>query len=147
MFIRSDDKAAYAAGKELKHKPGEHFQYSSGTTNILSRIIRQKVGDEFYYQFPYEKLFYKIGMNHTVIEPDPSGTFVGSSYAICICSRLGRFGLLYLNDGVWNGERILPEGWVKYYNDTCTGHRDGRIWCTVVAKCWCERKFQPEKIS
>jgi len=114
MFIRSDDKAAYAISKKLKHKPGTYFQYSSGTTNIISRIVRQTVTDSLYYAFPYEKFFYKIGMYHTIIEPDASGTFVGSSYGYATARDWARFGLLYLNDGVVNGERILPEGWVRY---------------------------------
>jgi CubicO group peptidase (beta-lactamase class C family) len=114
MFIHSDDKAAFARGMALKDKPGERFLYSSGTTLILSGIIRETVGDEYYYKFPYEKLFYKIGMNQAVIEPDASGTFVGSSYCYASARDWARFGLLYLNDGVWDGERILPEGWVKY---------------------------------
>lgn len=114
MFIKSDDKSNYALNRKLKHKPGEFFEYSSGTTNILSRIIRQTVGDENYYRFPYEKLFYKAGMNHMVMEPDASGTFVGSSYSYGTARDWARFGLLYLNDGVSNGERILPEGWVNY---------------------------------
>jgi CubicO group peptidase (beta-lactamase class C family) len=114
MFIHSDDKGGYAARRKLKYKPNEHFAYSSGTTNILSKIIRQTVGDKDYYRFAYEKLFYKIGMNHTLLEPDASGTFVGSSYGYGSARDWARFGLLYLHDGVWNGERILPEGWVKY---------------------------------
>src|SRR5688572_2082371 len=81
MFIKSDDKGGYAATKELSHQPGTFFQYSSGTTNIISKIIRQTVGDSAYYKFPFEKLFYKIGMSHMIIEPDASGTFVGSSYS------------------------------------------------------------------
>lgn len=114
MFIRSDDKAAYAASLPLKHQPGTFFQYSSGTTNLISRIIRHTVGDENYYRFPYEQLFYKIGMNRAIIEADASGTFVASSYSYASARDWARFGLLYLNDGMWNGERILPEGWVKY---------------------------------
>jgi CubicO group peptidase (beta-lactamase class C family) len=114
MFILSDDKAGYAASLPLRHQPGTHFQYSSGTTNILSRLIRQTVGDEAYYRFPYDSLFLPIGMNHALIEPDASGTFVGSSYSYASARDWARFGLLYLNDGWWNGKRILPEGWVKY---------------------------------
>jgi CubicO group peptidase (beta-lactamase class C family) len=114
MFIHSDDKAAYAARRELAYDPGTFFQYSSGTTNIISRILRQELGDSEYHRFPYENFFYKIGMNHALLEPDASGTFVASSYGFASARDWARFGLLYLNDGVWNGERILPEGWVKY---------------------------------
>ena len=114
MFTHSDDKAAYARTMALKANPGEQFVYSSGTTLILSGIIRQALGDEYYHKFPYEKLFYRIGMNTAILEPDASGTFVGSSYCYASARDWARFGLLYLNDGVWNGERILPEGWVKY---------------------------------
>ena len=114
MFIKSDDKGRYAASKELNKEPGTFFQYSSGSTNLISRIIRQTVGDSAYYVFPFEQLFYKIGMNSMIIEPDASGTFVGSSYSFASARDWARFGLLYLNDGVWNGEQILPEGWVDY---------------------------------
>ena len=114
MFIKSDDKGGYALSRPLAYEPGTFFQYSSGTTNIISKIIRQTVGDSAYYKFPFEKLFYKIGMTHAIIEPDASGTFVGSSYSYATARDWARFGLLYLNDGVWNDERILPAGWVKY---------------------------------
>jgi CubicO group peptidase (beta-lactamase class C family) len=114
MFMFRDDKGGFAISQKLKNTPGEVFQYSSGTTNILSKIIRQKVGDSTYYKFPYERLFYKLGMNSMVLEPDASGTFVGSSYAFGTARDWARFGLLYLNDGYWNGERILPEGWIEF---------------------------------
>jgi CubicO group peptidase (beta-lactamase class C family) len=114
MFIRRDDKGAYAASRELESQPGTYFEYSSGTTNILSRMIRQTVGDTAYYKFPYEKLFYRIGMNGAFMEVDASGTFVASSYGYARARDWARLGLLYLNDGVWNGQRILPEGWVRY---------------------------------
>jgi CubicO group peptidase (beta-lactamase class C family) len=114
MFIKSDDKGGYALSKKLKYDPGTFFQYSSGSTNILSKIIRQTVGDSAYYRFPYEKLFYKIGMSKAIMEPDAAGNFVASSYSFASARDWARFGLLFLNDGVWNGERILPEGWVKY---------------------------------
>lgn len=114
MFIRRDDKAGFAASRKPEFAPGENFRYSSGTSNILSRIIRQTVGDDEYYRFPYERLFYKIGMHRAIIEPDASGTFVASSYSYASARDWARFGLLYLNDGYWQGERILPEGWVEY---------------------------------
>jgi CubicO group peptidase (beta-lactamase class C family) len=114
MLHKEKDMAAFAIKQPLKHSPGTFFTYSSGTSNILSYIIRRNVGDENYYRFPYQELFYKTGMYSAILEPDASGTFVGSSYCFATARDWARFGLLYLNDGVWNGERILPEGWVKY---------------------------------
>ncbi len=114
MFIRRDDKGGYAASLPLAHDPGSFFQYSSGSSNILSHIIRQKVGDDEYHRFPYERLFFKLSMYTAILEPDASGTFVQSSYCFASARDWARFGLLYLNNGVVNGERILPEGWVRY---------------------------------
>jgi CubicO group peptidase (beta-lactamase class C family) len=114
MFIRNDDKAKFAASLELEHKPGTFFEYSSGSSNLLSRIVRQEVGDDGYHRFPYERLFHRIGMYTAILEPDASGTFVASSYGFASARDWARFGLLYLNDGVFNNERILPQGWVKY---------------------------------
>ncbi|MCW3106206.1 MAG: serine hydrolase [Segetibacter sp.] len=114
MLYKEKNMADFALRKKLKNKPGTKFNYSSGSTNILSYIIRKSIGDTGYYRFPYEELFYKIGMFNTVFEVDASGTFVGSSYCFATARDWARFGLLYLNDGICNGQRILPEGWVKY---------------------------------
>ena len=113
MLFKKGNMGAYAAKSSLKHKPGSAFYYSSGNSNILARIVRTTVGEKDYESFPFNELFYKIGMNDFIFEPDASGTFVGSSYPFGSARDYARFGLLYLNDGVWNGERILPEGWVK----------------------------------
>lgn len=126
MLFKRKDMGVYAAESKLKDKPGEIFYYSSGTTNIISRIVRESVGDENYYKFPYEQLLYKIGMNNTTIEPDAGGTFVGSSYSYGPARDWARFGLLFLNDGVWSGERILPEGWVKYSTTPASGAKLGQ---------------------
>ena len=114
MLFREQDAGRFAFSVKATDEPNEKFHYSSGTTNILQWIIRQKVGDEQYHRFPYNKLFNKIGMQSALLEPDPSGTYVGSSFSYATARDWARFGLLYLNDGIWNGERILPEGWVKY---------------------------------
>lgn len=114
MLFKSRFMGMFAADNKLKHKPGEVFYYSSGTTNIISRLIRQVYNEDKYYRFPYEELFYKIGMLSLVMEPDAGGTFVGSSYSYATARDWARFGLLFLNEGVWNGERLLPEDWIKY---------------------------------
>ena len=113
MLYKTGDMAGFTADHRLAHNPGEVFNYSSGNSNILSRIIRQTVGEKDYAAYPFTALFYKIGMYNTLLEPDASGTYVGSSYINATARDFARFGLLYYNDGVWNGERILPEGWVK----------------------------------
>jgi len=147
MFMHSDDKAGYAASLKLKYPIGSHWEYSSGTTNILSKIIRQTVGDSNYPRYAYENLFYKIGMHHTIIEPDASGTFVGSSYGFASARDWARFGLLFLNDGMWNGERILPEGWVKYSSTPAPaapkGEYGAQFWLNAGAKDNPENCYHP----
>jgi len=116
MLYRSYDFAAYAAEKSLDAEPEGKWAYSSGTANIIARIVRHAAEKDYprYYDFLRKGLFAKIGMHSAVAEPDPSGTFVGSSYMFATPRDWARFGLLYLQDGLWGGERVLPEGWVKY---------------------------------
>lgn len=116
MLYETRDMGGYAASKPLVHKPGEVWSYSSGTANLISRIIRQTLNaaGRSYYDFARRELFDPLGMASAVIEPDPSGTFVGSSYVYATARDWARFGELYLQDGVWNGRRILPEGWAAY---------------------------------
>ena len=112
MLFGRADMGGYTASHPLQDTPGKVWHYSSGNSNILSRIIRQTVGEEKYPAFPYEQLFYKLGMYSAVLEPDASGTFVGSSYMYATARDWARFGLLYLGEGIFNHERLLPEGWV-----------------------------------
>lgn len=114
MLLRVADTAGYAASKPLVSTPGIQWSYSSGNTNILARVIRHTLGDQEYYEFPRRALFDPLGMKSAVIETDPSGTFVGSSLMYASARDWARFGLLYLYDGIWEGERLLPEGWVRY---------------------------------
>jgi CubicO group peptidase (beta-lactamase class C family) len=115
MLFTVPDMAAFAAGKPLAAERGTRWEYSSGTANLLSRIVKDVFGSrEEYWAFPRRELFNKIGMRSAVFECDASGTFVASSLLYATARDFARFGLLYLNDGVWQGERILPEGWVAY---------------------------------
>lgn len=129
MLFKKDDMAGYAFNQSREITPGKTFNYSDGSTNILQKIIKDNLGDSQYYRFPYEELFYKIGMLNTVIEPDACGTFIGSSYVFSTARDWARLGLLYYNDGVWNGQRLLPVGWVKF-STTQSGainkHKGGR---------------------
>ncbi len=89
---------------------------SGSHTNIINRIVRDQVGGTLaeVYNFSRQRLFNKLSMHSFLIEPDPSGSFVGSSYGFGTARDWARFGLFTKNDGVWDGERILPEGWMKY---------------------------------
>ena len=116
MLFNSKNMAIYAANKPLIKEPGTDWDYASGTTNILSGIIRNAVGgkDLDYLTFPRRALFDRLGMSTAVIEIDTAGNFVGSSSMYASARDWARFGLLYLQDGVWENERILPEGWVEF---------------------------------
>jgi CubicO group peptidase (beta-lactamase class C family) len=113
------DHASYAASKELEATPGVKYLYSSGTTNLVTKILSRALGEkrnstEAMSKFMQDRLFDPLGMRSAVPRFDASGNFVGSSYVFATARDFARFGYLYLNDGMWNGLRLLPEGWVNY---------------------------------
>ncbi len=114
MLLGAQDMAAYAAAKPLEAEPGARWSYSSGSTNIIAYAIRQVIGDSNYLGFPRHGLFNRLGMTSAVMETDATGTFVGSSFMYATARDWARLGLLYLNNGIWAGQRVLPEGWVAY---------------------------------
>jgi CubicO group peptidase (beta-lactamase class C family) len=104
-----------AVNNHLDSLPGTRFLYNPPDTMLLMRAVRQAVDDdEKFLVYPFEELFWKIGMTRTVTSSDWNGDFLMSGQTYSTARDFARFGLLYLADGVWNGERILPEGWAKY---------------------------------
>lgn len=125
MLFLEKDAGVFASQSELAFAPGSHFYYSSGTTNILQQLIRSTFTEQKYYlEFPYRRLFSKLGMASARMETDEGGSFVGSSYMYANARDWAKFGMLYLNDGMWNGEQILPPAWV-HYSSTVTPDSDG----------------------
>ena len=115
MLFVTGDMAKFAASKKLLHPPGSYWSYSSGTSVLLAAVLRETFASEDdYLRFPRERLFAPLGMRSAVLETDSSGTFVGSSLLYATARDYARLGLLFLRDGVWQGERLLPEGWVAY---------------------------------
>ena len=116
MLFERGDMAAYAAAKPLIHQPGTVWSYSSGTANILSRLVFQAAGGTLKGLEAYARqhLFDPAGMTSAVFEPDESGNFVGSSYLYMTARDWARFGLIYLNGGTINGTRIVPQSWVDF---------------------------------
>ena len=122
MLYMRGDMYRYSVTAPAEYKPDSVWYYASGMGNITSGIIRRTIGnDSVYLTFPYTELFNRIGMNNTVFETDPSGTFVGSSYCFATPRDWARFGMLYLNNGVFQGDTIFPEWWVKYTTTPANG--------------------------
>ncbi len=115
MLYCEGDFAKFTYDQPSAFPAGNHWYYSSGSVNLVNCLMRKTFGnDNDYYSFAQTKLFSKIGMPDAVFEVDASGTQVGSSYIYATARDYARYAMLNLQDGVFNGERILPEGWVKY---------------------------------
>jgi len=115
MLHKVGNFGKYTAEKPSIAPVNTVWNYSSGSTDLVCLKMRDLFKtDAEYYNFPYTFLFQKLGMNSVVFETDASGTYVGSSYIYATARDFARFGMLYLNDGNWLGEQILPEGWVDY---------------------------------
>lgn len=116
MLFQSPDTAAFALDKPLKYLPDTHWQYSSGTSNIIALIARLASGGSTadVVKLLRDELLTPLGMHKAIIEPDSSGNLIGSSYMYATARDWARFGQLYLQDGMWDGKRLLPESWVKY---------------------------------
>jgi len=116
MLFTKRDTGAYAASFPLAHPPDTVWSYSSGTSNILARILRDLHGRnlESLVRWSREALFGPADMHTAFAEPDASGSFVGSSLVFASARDWARFGELHLRDGVWRGRRVLPAGWVEY---------------------------------
>ncbi len=120
------DMAHFAADRPLAEPPGARFNYSSGTSNIVSGVVARTVGPgEDYARFLHGRLFAPLGMTSADPEFDEAGTWVGSSYLRATARDWARFGLLYLRDGVWDGVRLLPAGWVDYGRTMVSTDDDG----------------------
>ena len=109
-----DDVAGYAISRPLAHRPGAHWNYSSGTTNIICRILADIVGGgEVFTRFMRDRLFDRIGMSSALPKCDARGTFVGSSYVYATAADFAKFGYLYLRGGEWDGSQLISQSWVN----------------------------------
>lgn len=115
MLFVDDDVAARAIAKPLVGTPGSVYGYSSGSSNIVARIVADRFeGPTAQHEFVVRELFDPLGIHAAVLELDRRGTFVGSSFALMPARDWARLGQLYLDEGRWQGEAILPPGWVEY---------------------------------
>jgi CubicO group peptidase (beta-lactamase class C family) len=123
-------------GSPLVRPPGTEFRYANNDTVLAIRGLQHVLGDGGgSLGFPFESVLWKIGMTRTVPETDWRGHFVLSSQVWTTARDLARLGLLHLQDGVWNGERILPAGWTDYVRShgpaqPASGYGYGATWWT-----------------
>lgn len=116
MLAVEASTANFAASKPLVAEPGSVWSYSSGTSNILSGVVRWIVGGylQQYYEFTQKRLFLPLGIHTATLETDNNGTFVGSSFMYASARDWARLGQFCLQGGRWRGQELLPEGWIKY---------------------------------
>lgn len=125
MLFLDSDMTAKQENKQPIAVPTEVWNYSSGTSNLLSGILRKQFKThQEYLDFPYQELIDKIGMHSMLIETDMSGNFVGSSYGWANTRDWAKFGILHLNKGNWNGEQLFHPEWIDYITKP-TAHSNG----------------------
>ena len=132
MLFLERDMTKVQEEKPLIGKPNETWNYSSGTSNLLSGILRDRFKNhQSYLDFWYTNLIDKIGMNSMILESDLAGNYVASSYAWATTRDWGKFGLLYLHNGAWNGEELFTKEWVDYVTTptpTSNGSYGAQFW-------------------
>ena len=123
VYFDSLNVLDHAVNQPLELEPGTRYRYRNSDPLSLGRIIRDTVQEQGkdYLTVPQTALFDRIGIRSAVLEADPWGNFILSGYDYMSARDWTRFGLLYLNDGVWQGERILPEGWTKFVGTAAPG--------------------------
>ena len=132
MLFQAEDMTRSQLEKPLAFQPNTHWNYSSGTTNLLSGILRKQFKThQEYLDFWYAALIDKIGMHSMLVETDMAGNYVGSSYGWATTRDWAKFGLLYLHQGNWNGEQLFKPSWAKYVatpTNTSNGRYGGQFW-------------------
>lgn len=126
MLYNSEDVSQIPMSNKLTASRGTFWEYSSGTSNLLSKYFRNTLNDDdLYLSYLKKNLFDKIGMTSAFVECDESGTLIGSSYGYATAKDWARYGLLYLHNGIWNDVRILPVGWTTYTQTEAVGSNGG----------------------
>jgi CubicO group peptidase (beta-lactamase class C family) len=107
--------AEVSALNMVDSRPGARYVYAGSDTILLVRALRQAVAnDAAFLTYPHREFLWKLGMTRTILETDWNNDFLLSGQCWSTARDFGRFGMLYLADGMWNGERILPAGWGRY---------------------------------
>jgi CubicO group peptidase (beta-lactamase class C family) len=129
LYTGGVDSFRYAATRPLQWPPNTVGRYRNTDPVLVSYLVRlavEKRGED-YLSFPQRALFDALGIRTMVLETDPNGNFLTQGYELASARDWARLGTLYLQDGVWNGERLLPEGYVKFVSTVAPAWQaDGR---------------------
>lgn len=131
----------HAIANRLVAEPGTRWRYANNDTMAMMRVLRECLrNDRKYLSYPFKKVLRPLGMDHTFLETDWNGDFVMSSQVWTTARDLARLGQLYLNDGVWEGKRILPKGWAEFVStpapDQPKPRREGEVRFGYGAQFW-----------
>lgn len=108
-----DNMANFVSRRNQIYKPGSHFQYSSGETNLLMGFLRNVVGQDKYLNYPWAELFDPLKFKKVTWQQDQVGTYVGSSYLFMRARDLAKLGYLYLHNGKWKDTQMIEEDYIK----------------------------------
>lgn len=144
VYFDATDVFDYSISRELEFPPGTVWRYRNCDPLSLGLIIRRTVEarGEKYLSFPQRTLFDRIGMRSMVLEVDPHANFIMTGFDYGTARDWARFGLLHLRDGVWEGQRILPAGWVDYLTTPAPAANEKQYG----ALCWLNRGGQYESL-
>ena len=126
MLFTQRDMVGFAATRDRLHAPGEHWEYMSGNTVLAMRALQDRMGETLQDQVMAlrDRLFEPLGIHSAVMEPDASGTLVGSSYMYATAHDWARLAQLYLDGGLVDGERMIPANWPDLATDATPGSAD-----------------------
>ena len=115
LFIQ-EDMGSFASNKPLVAPPGSVYNYSTGSTMILAKVIKNILGGKVAgtYKLLHESLLRKLGMNTAVVQADVSGSLVLGAQELIGTHDLTRLGQFILQNGHWKDEQIIPENWIEY---------------------------------
>lgn len=132
MLFLAEDMPRIQEEKPAAFAPNTHWNYSSGTSNLLSGILKTYFKNhQEYLDYPYQALIDRIGMHSMLLEADMSGNYVGSSYSWATPRDWAKFGLLYLHEGNWNGDQLFDKQWATYVSTPAAnsgGQYGGHFW-------------------
>ncbi len=142
--VGRSDMAEFVASLGFEWEPGTKHRYSSGDSVLISGLMKRHLGEKLYEDFLKKKVFEVLSMNSVTFEKDASGTYIGSSFLYASPEDLARWGAMYLQKGLWQGQRILDEDWIEWSTQVAPHFDEAKLhqfekWIFPGAHFWVNR--------